>query len=140
MRRRQAFFGEMVLHVISASLKPLTAREIRDALLRVGEAASVNTIYRHLNRLVLLNLVQRNVDDSGRVSFCPVATSHFRVVCSRCGKSADATLPSDPYLRRAAEEATGYTVNGYRVSFDGICRECYQNQKQPVKKYRIKLK
>ncbi len=140
MRHKQTVFGEIVLHVITAALKPLSAREIQEGLSLIGEETSLNMIYRHLHRLELLGLVKRE-DSKGKLTrYFPAAVSKFTVCCTRCGKSSEVHLPSDPYLKRAVEEATGFTLGTYSVVFDGVCGECRIQQDHPTKKYRIKPK
>ncbi len=105
----------------------LTAQEIFDRLRAGRRQVGVATVYRVLELLAELRLVQRVDLGDGLARFEPLLPDgehHHHLVCDGCGKVevfADARLESA--LERAAATA-GYSVAAHEVVLRGACADC----------------
>lgn len=116
-----------VVAVLAAHDCCQTALEIHAALRRAGSRTGVASVYRALDLLTDLGLVQR-VDVGGGAGYfepvLPEGGHHHHVVCDDCGR-VDPFV--DPALEQAIERAAGqvgYDVAGHEVILRGSCEEC----------------
>lgn len=104
-----------------------SAQEIFDQLRGDGRRVGIASVYRVLDLLVSLGLVQR-LDLGGGISryepALPGGEHHHHLVCVDCGE----VVPfEDPRLEKALEAtatASDFTVDGHDVVLRGHCPEC----------------
>jgi Fur family ferric uptake transcriptional regulator len=105
----------------------LTAQEIFDGLRAEGRAVGIASVYRALDLLTGLKLVQRLDMGEGVARFEPAHADgehHHHLVCDRCGAVEafeDAEL--ETALGRLAGRH-GYEVDGHDVVLRGLCPAC----------------
>ena len=104
----------------------LSAQEIHDGIRAHGGAVGVASVYRALDTLVELRLVQRVDVGDGVARFEPVggAHHHHHLVCDDCGKVEPFT---DEPLERAlagAANRLGYALDQHEVVLRGACGAC----------------
>lgn len=113
-----------IVAALSAQECCRTAQEIHEGLRGAGQRVGVASVYRALELLTSLGLVQR-VDVGGSRRFEPVLEEHHHhVVCDACGRVEPFT---DPALERAIEHAAGgvgYTIAAHEVVLRGSCGDC----------------
>ena len=104
-----------------------SAQEIHDGIHAGGGATGVASVYRALETLVELRLVQRVDVGDGIARFEPALPDgdhHHHVVCDDCGKVEPF---SDSSLETAivrASERLGYSVDAHEVVLRGECGDC----------------
>jgi Fur family ferric uptake transcriptional regulator len=104
----------------------LSALEIHDGIRASGGAVGVASVYRALDTLVELRLVQRVDVGDGVARFEPVGGGHHHhhLVCDDCGKVEPF---SDEPLERAlagAANRLGYALGQHEVVLRGACGSC----------------
>ncbi len=110
-----------------------TAEEIAAEIQQTLPEVNVSTVYRTLELLVGLDLVQET-RLAGLATYYEVAPEpvHHHYVCTRCGKVghfADALL--EP-VRRELLEAADFSVSEVRLTVFGLCRECQEQVSAPL--------
>ena len=104
-----------------------SAQEIHERLRTGGRAAGIASVYRVLDQLAELRLVQRVDVGDGIARYEPASHDgehHHHVVCGDCGKVEPF---SDPSLETAIERASGrlgYAVDAHEVVLRGECGDC----------------
>jgi Fur family ferric uptake transcriptional regulator len=104
-----------------------SAQEIHDGIRAAGGATGVASVYRALDTLAELRLVQRVDVGDGIARFEPSrdgAHHHHHLVCDDCGKVEPFT---DAPLERALERAAGrlgYAMEQHDVVLRGACDTC----------------
>ena len=104
-----------------------SAQEIHDGIASAGGAVGVASVYRALDTLVELRLVQRVDIGDGIARFEPAREGHdhhHHLVCDDCGKVEPFT---DDTLERALERAAGrlgYAMEQHEVVLHGACDDC----------------
>jgi Fur family ferric uptake transcriptional regulator len=105
----------------------VTAREIADLLREKGSGVGLASIYRTLDLLDRLGLVQRFEVGEGVARYEPAhpgGDHHHHIVCDSCGK---VEAFEDPALENAltrVERRSGYAVAGHDVVLHGACTDC----------------
>jgi len=104
-----------------------SAQEIHDGIRKQGGRVGIASVYRALEQLVELDLVQRVELGDGVARFEPSHADgdhHHHLVCDDCGKVEPF---SDPGLERALEQAASrlsYEMQGHEVVLHGHCADC----------------
>ena len=105
----------------------VSARDIDDALRDTGRTIGRASVYRTLETLAELKLVQRLDLGSGEKRYephRPGGEHHHHLVCDRCGQVQPF---EDPELERALEKLSSRvdsTVDEHDVVLHGACGEC----------------
>lgn len=104
-----------------------SAQEIFDGIRDQGGRVGIASVYRALEQLVELRLVQRVELGDGIARFEPAHTGgehHHHLVCDDCGKVEPF---SDPGLEQALEQAASrleYGMRAHEVVLHGNCGDC----------------
>jgi Fur family transcriptional regulator, ferric uptake regulator len=117
---------EAVLDALAGQDCCASAQEIHERLQAGGRAAGIASVYRVLDQLAELRLVQRVDVGDGVARFEPAHGDdhHHHVVCDDCGKVEPF---SDPSLESAIARASGrlgYAVDAHEVVLRGECGDC----------------
>lgn len=105
----------------------VSAQEIHDGLRENGVRVGVASVYRALDGLTQLGLVQRIELGDGIARFEPARPGgdhHHHLVCDDCGKVEPF---EDPALESAIERVAaghGYAVAAHDVVVHGACNDC----------------
>jgi Fe2+ or Zn2+ uptake regulation protein len=117
-----------LVHLLASTDAPLTIPEILERRRDLAQSS----VYRNLGVLEQSGLVQRIVtrDEWARFELAEDLTEHHHhVICSRCGRVEDFTVPPrlersiDTALAKVAEE-TGFTLQHHRLDLVGLCQTC----------------
>ena len=102
----------------TASELEATARECRLDISR-------STLFRALDLMTELGVVERLDLPSGEHAYVPCARSHHHhVICSRCGRTTEV---EDSGVAEAVQEIarrSGYRIDSHRLELFGLCRHC----------------
>lgn len=116
-----------VVELLGGQRCALTAQEIDERLRASGRAVGRASVYRILEMLTELRLVQRIDVGQGVARYephQPGGEHHHHLVCDRCGTIAPF---ADPALEQAIERVSGrlqFDVGDHDVVLHGCCRDC----------------
>lgn len=105
----------------------LSAQEISDRLRSSGTDVGIASIYRALDLLHEMGLVQRVEFGEGTARYEPVVPGgehHHHAVCGRCGR---VTAFEDERLERQLEALAGrlrHSMSGHDIVIHGDCARC----------------
>ncbi|MBA3366833.1 MAG: transcriptional repressor [Actinobacteria bacterium] len=116
-----------VIELLARQTCCLSAQEIWDGLRRESRPVGIASVYRVLEVLADLKLVQR-LDVGGGVAryepMLPSGDHHHHLVCDDCGKvEAFSDEPLEDALRDLGDQA-GYDVDAHDVVLRGSCGDC----------------
>jgi Fur family transcriptional regulator, ferric uptake regulator len=83
------------------------------------------TLFRALDLLAELGVVERLDLPSGEHAYVPcAATHHHHLVCSRCGRATDVEDYGVAEAVAEIERRSGYRIESHRLELFGLCRHC----------------
>jgi Fur family transcriptional regulator, ferric uptake regulator len=118
---------EAVVELLSRQDCCLSAQEISDRLRSEGEGVGIASVYRTLDLLHGMGLVQRVDVGEGGQRYEPVVPGgdhHHHAVCESCGR---VTAFEDRRLEEAIDRVSdrlGHAVGGHDVLIRGTCARC----------------
>ena len=127
----------VVLEVLAESSgQHLTAEEIYERIKAANPDIGLATVYRTVQLLLELGLIDRiNLDDGcvryeiGHLLTDETKHNHHHLICRKCGRVIpfDADLLDE--LEEHIEEAAGFHVQDHEVKFYGLCSDCMKSEK-----------
>ena len=105
----------------------LSAQEIFDGIRAAGGRVGIASVYRAVDQLADLRLVQRVDIGDGVARYEPAHADgdhHHHLVCDDCGRME---AFSDPALEQALERVAGrlgYEMDAHEVVLHGACGDC----------------
>lgn len=114
-----------VVGILAATERPLGAIELYDLGRRQYPDLGLVTVYRTLEKLEALGLVQRVHQPDGCHSYLPAFEGHQHLLfCIRCGRTAVfAGEDMEAFFQQVGERA-GFTVTDHWLQLFGICQGC----------------
>ena len=114
-----------VVEIVAASQRALTPVEVYDAAHDQYPALGLVTVYRTLEKLEELGLIQRVHQPQGCQAFITAGKGHQHLLlCSKCGRT---TLfegdDLDQFIKSVARK-TGYQINEHWLQLFGLCENC----------------
>lgn len=103
-----------------------TAEELLATARRGGGAVGRATVFRTLETLTRLGLVERVDLPSGEHAYvaCRPDAHHHHLVCSSCGRSVEVgDVGLAPVLARVAG-TSGFRIDSHRLELFGVCAQC----------------
>ncbi len=115
----------LVLEVIRAADRHLTAEEIYSELRKRYPGVDLSTVYRALRLFVRLGLVeQRELGGGRRVYEWRTQPDHGHFLCERCGRLEHLEGSLLEPLHLALERGRGYLVRRLEATALGLCSDC----------------
>lgn len=125
---------EAILDLMSRTTKHLSAKEIYAALYRMYPGIGLTTVYRTLDLLVQMGLINKfNIGDGqSRFEFRSgeKKAHHHHIICSKCGNIIDYSdfLQEELELvnrtERNLSKKYNFKVLGHNIEFYGLCEKC----------------
>jgi Fur family ferric uptake transcriptional regulator len=116
-----------VAHLLSEREGQFTAEELLAESQRQGLGIGRATIFRSLELLGRLNLVERVDLPSGEHAYLLCQPEHHHhVICSQCGRAATFGMEDRGLSERLEQvaHATGYRIDAHRLEVYGRCPDC----------------
>jgi Fe2+ or Zn2+ uptake regulation protein len=115
-----------VMEIIAASPTPLTPQDIYHRSLNLDEPPGIASVYRTLEMLDSLGLIQQIHQPDGCHGILPKIEGHKHLVlCRDCGRMrvVEGNENIEEYIQRIEEE-TGFQVDEHWFQLFGACNEC----------------
>ena len=118
--------------VVLAELQKLkthpTAAGLYDIVRRRLPKISLGTVYRNLELLSRMGIIQKLEFTSGEARFDATVDYHDHLRCVCCGRVDDSPSLPVEFLQGKENEWGGYKVFGHRLEFIGLCPKCITNK------------
>lgn len=113
-----------VIRILKNAAKPMCASDVY-TLASKKTTASLSTIYRILNQLTEIGLLEATFqqDDATYYAYKSESHDHY-IVCSACGKFTPIHNCPLEDLDEHIAETTGYRITGHHFQLEGLCPEC----------------
>ncbi len=118
---------ELVLKTVLENKVHPNAEFVYNKLKEEYPELSLGTVYRNLNSLVKNNMLKKIDIPNGSDCFDGTLAEHQHLVCTKCGKVMDISIPELERIRNNVYKKTGFNINYTSLAFEGMCRECEMN-------------
>ncbi len=107
-----------------------TAQSIYDKVKKVHPTVSLATVYKTLQVLRDLDLIQELNFPKGQARFDPYINPHVNLICQQCGSIEDLDDPTAREITEKVSAVAKFKPNGQRIDVYGICQKCSKVPKQ----------
>mgnify|MGYP006277494067 CR=1 FL=1 len=117
---------KLVMEIITSSPVALTPQKIYQRSLKTADPPGMASIYRTVEMLDELELIQQVHQPGGCHGIWPALKGHKHyVICRECGQVqvVPGSEEMGSYVQRVEEE-TGYRVEEHWLQFFGLCQGC----------------
>ncbi len=116
---------QVVIEVLADGHAHMTAADIVSAVHQRAPDVGRASVYRTLDLLVRLGLVQISTLGSTTTTYMLVlAHHHHHLVCTRCHRTVEFDECQLAELEQALAEQFGFQVYGHLVEVYGVCQRC----------------
>ena len=114
-----------VVETVATSKRALTPVEVYDAAREEYSALGLVTVYRTLEKLEELHLIQRVHQPQGCQAFIKFGEGHQHLLlCQRCGRASFFEGDDLDNLIDAISQKTGYSIHEHWLQLFGLCENC----------------
>lgn len=114
-----------VVETIAGSTRALTPLQVYDAARRRYRALGLVSVYRTLEKLEDLHLVQRVHQPAGCQAFVAAGRGHqHMLLCQRCGRVTYFEGDDLDKLIGSLSARTGYRIREHWLQLFGLCEKC----------------
>lgn len=120
----------VIIEILLNSPRALEPTEIYDLGREINPGIGLVTVYRTLEKLEELGLIQRIHHEDGCHMVMPAVEGHQHyLVCTACGKTTVFRGDDLGALFSRVETNTGYQVNDHWLQLFGTCPDCKNDHK-----------
>jgi Fur family transcriptional regulator, peroxide stress response regulator len=101
-----------------------TAQSIYIEVKKVHPTVSLATVYKTLQVLRDLDLIQELNFPKGQARFDSYIRPHVNLICQQCGSIEDLDDPTAREISEQVSASTKFKPNGQRIDVYGICQKC----------------
>ena len=113
-----------ICRLVLSSREHPTAQRVYREIKRSHPTVSVATVYKTLQVLRELRLVQELAFSQSETRFDSNVNPHVNVVCLQCGRVSDVNDQAIRNLVGRAASSIKFTVTGLRFDVYGVCEKC----------------
>jgi Fur family peroxide stress response transcriptional regulator len=115
---------KVILEAILERTDHPTADQIYETVKDDLPGLSKATVYRVLDTLVQVGVVQKVFHTDAVARFDPMVSRHHHAICRRCGQLIDLEPEIVPDIPLPNIEPSGFEVTDYSINFTGVCLRC----------------
>ena len=117
-----------VVETVEKSTRALTPLEVYDMARKKYRALGLVTVYRTLEKLEELHLIQRVHQPMGCQAFISTGQGHQHLLlCQNCGQAAFFEGDDLKVLTKSIAKKTGYQISEHWLQLFGLCANCRKN-------------
>jgi len=114
-----------VVQTMAATPRAITPLEVYDAARGRHRALGLVSVYRTLEKLEELGLVQRVHQPEGCQAFVSASSGHQHLlICRQCGRAAFFEGDDLQPLIRSIARRTGFAIGEHWLQLFGLCKDC----------------
>lgn len=121
--------GEQIYETLLHNVVHPSAEYIYDILRQANSNISLATVYRNLNKMAQIGRIKKINGLEDRAHFDHNTFEHYHFICRKCGRIYDIPCDIAPDIIKKAQEETGFKIESHDIVFNGVCRECSENER-----------
>ncbi len=118
----------LIVEIITTSLRALEPIEIYDLGKKHTPRLGLVTVYRTLEKLESLGLVQRVHHPDGCHTYLPASQGHEHLLlCTTCGRAVTFSGDNLAPLLRSVARSSSFEIHEHWLQLYGLCPECRED-------------
>ncbi len=114
-----------VVRTLIGASRALTPSELYSSAREIYPALGLVSVYRALEKLEQLELIQRVHQEKGCQAYMPIGKGHqHMLICRGCGKVVFFEGDQLEGLFSAITSRTGFRIDGHWLQVSGVCSTC----------------
>jgi len=101
-----------------------SARQVYDEVKKIHPTVSIATVYKTLEVLRDLDLLQEINFPKGKARFDSYMNPHINLICLKCGTITDLDDKTAKEITNRVATTTRFKPTGQRIDVYGICQKC----------------
>lgn len=122
--QRNTLQRQVILEELRKHRDHPTASQLYEVVRKRLPKISLGTVYRNLDLLSQIGMVQRLEYAGTEARFDGVIDHHYHIRCTRCGKIDDIHDFPANVVKEDVGRIAGYQILGHRLEYLGICPAC----------------
>ncbi len=127
-RRNKSKLRDRILQIIAETKAHPTADWIYLEIKKEFPRTSLGTVYRNLTILAEQGRIQKLSCGSTFDRFEADLSPHYHLICRKCGRIEDFTMPGYEQINKLARDQTSFEIASHRIDFFGLCKHCKTKQ------------
>ncbi len=117
----------LIVEIMASGMRPLSPLEVYDLGRKAYPRLGLVTVYRTLEKLDELNLVQRVHHPDGCNMYLRAAQGHEHfLLCTSCGRAVYFSGDDLTGLIQSIGARTGFQIQGHWLQLYGLCADCQE--------------
>ncbi len=117
-----------VIEVLQKAEMPVSAEEIYIIIKKDGVSTNLSTVYRTLELMESMKLVNKIIMDDGKARFEITGDGHRHLlICTNCRKMVPIDVCPLEKLEKDVGEKTKFDITGHKLELYGLCPDCKKN-------------
>jgi Fur family transcriptional regulator, ferric uptake regulator len=113
-----------VLHCLQHQQHAVSAQQIYTHLRQQGTSLGLATIYRALEALKRLGLIQSRITDQGEALYSPIQQDCHYLTCLQCGHSIPLEMCPIRDITGYLQQTESFKIYYHTLEFFGLCNPC----------------
>ena len=113
-----------ICRIVLNSREHPPVQQVHDEVKKIHPTVSLATVYKTLEVLRDLDLVQELNFPKGQARFDSYMNPHINLICQKCGKITDLDDVTAGEIRKKAAATKRFKPVGQRIDVYGICQKC----------------
>lgn len=130
--RRMTRQRKTILNILRQTKSHPSADGIYELVRKQLPRISLGTVYRNLEVLVKMGLIQKLELGGAIKRFDWNPNKHYHIRCLCCGQIDDAPIAPLNKLEDKLYGATVFSIIGHRLEFEGLCPDCTEKEAQKL--------
>jgi Fur family peroxide stress response transcriptional regulator len=110
------------------SRKHPSAQQVFDEVKKIHPTVSLATVYKTMEVLRDLDLVQELNFPKGQARFDSYMNPHINLICIKCNRIFDLDDSTSKEITKRVAAATKFKPNGQRIDVYGTCQKCSETK------------
>lgn len=117
---------DFVISILRKENVPVSVENIYCKVKDKNKSVSLSTIYRIIDKLCELNIVQKTATDNNKTLYELVQNGHKHyAICTNCKKMIPLDNCPIHELEKNISDNTGFCITGHKYEIYGICKDCH---------------
>ncbi len=119
---------DCVIEILESASSPISVEDIFYILKKKNKKLALSTVYRIIEKLIYLGIVQESIKDDERAMYELVQNGHRHyLICTKCKKVVPVDVCPFSDVENHISKESGFKITGHKFEIYGECPKCRAN-------------